>query len=110
MFPQTRALIEKGPASVSEAGPVWFVAGLLDEARVVEIVGLRNLLDDADLEQQGSRFLGEGLPLAGEELLVGGLVLPAQIFGRVAKLLAALLHVGAHHLVGLGLILGDGVH
>ena len=48
MVPQTRTLIGRGPASVCEAGPVWFVADLLDEARVVEIVGLAHEHNSTD--------------------------------------------------------------
>jgi hypothetical protein len=71
-------------------------AVLFDETCVKEIFDLRGRLDDADLEQQIRRFLVEGQEFAREEFLVRGLVLPAQIFCRVAELLAGLFHVGSH--------------
>src|SRR3954451_21775422 len=63
---------------------------LLDEARVIQILDVRDLLDDADFEQEIGGFLVERLEFGLEELLAGGLGLPAQIFGGVAELLAAL--------------------
>src|SRR5436190_1403057 len=66
----------------------------LNEARIRKLRQIRDLLDDADLEQEVGRLLRERVELAGEEGLVGGLVLPAQIFRRVAELLARLLHIG----------------
>ena len=51
---------------------------LLDELRIGQRFHVRLLLDDAGLEQQVGRLRREGLELAGEELLVRGLVLPAQ--------------------------------
>src|ERR1700716_2881831 len=68
-------------------------AGLLDEAGVDDAGDVGDGFDDADLEQQVGGFLGEGLQLAGEELLVRRFVLPAQVLGRVAELLSRLLHV-----------------
>ena len=73
----------------------------LDEPRVGELRQVRHLLDDADLEQQVRRFLGELRVLAGEELLVRRAVLPAQVLLRRLELLAGLLHVGAHDLEAL---------
>ena len=51
----------------------------LDELRVGELASGRAPLDHAGLEQQVGRFLAEGGVLAGEELLVRGAVLPAQV-------------------------------
>src|SRR5213592_3787662 len=47
---------------------------------------IRHLLDDADFHQQVGGFLGEGGMLSAEERLVGVLVLPAKVPGRVAEL------------------------
>ena len=58
-------------------------------------------LDDAGLQQQVGRFLAEGGVLAGEELLVGRAVLPAQVLLAGLERLAALLDVGAHDLEAL---------
>src|SRR6267154_6735686 len=91
---------ERGSASCFDAfssrEPVSTSLGnaLLDEARIKEVVDLRNRFDDADLEQQVCGLLVKGLELAHEEFLVRGLVLPAQIFRRVAELFAGLLHIG----------------
>src|SRR5687768_9091226 len=74
---------------------------LLDVARIDRAVDVGHRLDDADLEQDLAGFLQESLQLAGEEFLVRGLVLPAQVPGRGCELLGALLHVGAHDLVRL---------
>src|SRR5689334_7647925 len=52
----------------------------LDEARVGERGHVGHRLEDADLEQQVGRLLAELSMLAAEEFLVGGLVLPAQVF------------------------------
>src|SRR2546423_12784877 len=52
---------------------------LLDEPRIGQRVEIRHLLDDADFEQQVGGFLAELLELAGEELPVRGLILPAQV-------------------------------
>src|SRR5262245_57171010 len=82
-------------------------SGLLNKSRVGELTQIRNLLDHAGLQQQVGGLLVEGDELAGEERLVGGSVLPAQILRGVAELIARLLHVGAHDLVGLGLVALD---
>src|SRR5687767_13116437 len=96
------------PSATRAPGPTGFsgVKFLLDVARVDRARHVRHRLDDADLEQDLARFLEEALQLAGEEFLVGRLVLPAQVLRRVPELLAALLHVGAHDLVGLLRVLG----
>src|SRR5438477_5602020 len=77
------------------------VKRLLDVARVDGGADVRHGFDDADLYEELTGFLEEGLQLAGEEPLVRGAVLPAQIGGRLAECFAGLLHVGAHDLVGL---------
>src|SRR5262245_7417833 len=84
-----------------EADPA---AALLHEPRVGELREVRYRLDHADLEQQVGGLLREARVFAGEECLVGGLVLPAQVLRRVAELLAGLAHVGPHDVVGLLLV------
>src|SRR5689334_5311858 len=76
------------------------MAQLVDVAGIDNAGDVRSLLDNSDLQEQIGGFLGEGLKLRGEKFLVGGLVLPAQVFCRVAKLLARLLYVGSHDLIG----------
>src|SRR5262245_1890628 len=51
----------------------------LHVTRIRELREVGNLLDHADLQQQVGRLLVEGRELAGEERLVGGAVLPAQV-------------------------------
>src|SRR6185369_14218649 len=79
------------------------------ELRIGERVQIRRLLQDAGFEENVRRVLVELLKLAGEKLLVGGLVLPAQIRGRLAELLARLLGRRAHDLVALGRVLANHV-
>src|SRR5262245_64336342 len=104
--PNTFAL--SGPAARALCGCWPFPHGmgqLVDVAGIDDAGDLRDLLDNPDLQEQIGGFLGEGLKLRGEKFLVGGLVLPAQVFCRVAKLLARLLYVGSHDLICLcGLI------
>src|SRR5712671_2212745 len=91
-----------GPTGLSGVNLV-----LLDVARVDGSFDVRHLLDDADLEQELPCVLQERLQLAGEELLVRGAILPAQVGRRLGERLARLLHVGAHDLVGLLRLLRD---
>src|SRR6266568_1319585 len=65
----------------------------LDEPRVRQRVEIRHLLDDADFEEQVGGLSAELLELAGEELLVRGLILPEEILLRRLELFARLLDV-----------------
>src|SRR5215470_9858243 len=94
-----RAVLPTGTRGVSiDAGRGRPVPSSLDEARVDGGGDVRHALDDAELEEQLSRFLAEGLELAVEELLVRLAVLPAQVRLRLLELLARLLHHRAHDL------------
>src|SRR5262249_17265802 len=99
--PASRAFADAAVAVPARGIRLVYIAGIDDAA------DLGDLVNNADLEQQIGGFLGEGLKLPGEKFLVGGLVLPAQVFCRVAKLLTRLLHVGSHDLVGLRGLLAD---
>src|SRR5437764_14537923 len=81
----------------------------LDEPRIGQRVEIRHLLDDADFEEQVGGFLAELLQLAGEELLVPGPILPAQVLLRRLELFACLLDVGPHDLEALLRLLRDHV-
>src|SRR6187431_2465687 len=86
--------------------------GLTNELRVGELRHVGHRLDDAGFHQQVGGFLAELRVLAGEELLVGGAVLPAQVGLALLERLASLLDVGAHDLEALlriGLDHVDGV-
>ena len=99
--------LSRGRASRRGSASAGASRGSLDEAGVDERFDVGDLLDDADLEQQVGRFLARtACELAGEELLVRRLVLPAQVRRPTCRMLAGLLHVGAHDLVGLRLVLG----
>src|SRR3954464_2014834 len=76
-------------------------AASLDELRVGELRHVGQLLDDSRLHQQLARLLAEGRVLAGEELLVGGAVLPAQVLLAALERIAGLLDVGTHDLEAL---------
>jgi hypothetical protein len=52
----------------------------LNKAGIRKLSEIGNLLDDADLKQQIGRFLVECVELTSEEGLVGGLILPTQVF------------------------------
>src|SRR5215831_20358911 len=93
------------PTSFEQGLGRW--TGLLDEVAVDDVLDLGDLPDSADLHEQVGSFAGEGLQFAGEKLLVCGLVLPAQIFGRAAKLFTSLFDVATHDFIGLGLLLAD---
>src|SRR6202022_4770960 len=82
----------------------WARAASLNEAGIPHLSEIGDLLDPPDLQQQIGCFLVEGMELAREKGPVGGTVLPAQILCRVAELLARLLHVRAHDLVGFLLV------
>src|SRR5437667_11151147 len=83
------------------ASPAAQAGALLDEPRIGQRVEIRHLLDDADFEEQVGGFLAELLQLAGEELLVPGPILPAQVLLRRLELFARLLDVGPHDLEAL---------
>src|SRR3989442_752265 len=55
----------RGPGATGRSG-----FKLLNEAGISQALQIRDLLDDADLEQQIGRFLAELRVFAGEELLV----------------------------------------
>src|SRR3954468_2657965 len=82
----------------------------LEEAGVRQLRHVRHLLDDAGLEQQVRRFLAERSVLAGEELLVGRPVLPAQVILAGFEGFTALLDVGPHDLEAFLRLLLDHLH
>src|SRR5215468_2573281 len=107
----TRAVLPTGTRGVSiDPGRSRSVPPSLDEARVDGGGDVGHALDDAELEEQLSRFLAEGLQLTVEELLVRLPILPAQVGLRLLELLARLLHYRSHDLEALLGLLGDHVH
>ena len=76
---RARAARPAPPASSGFIEPQRPVHASLDELRVGELGHVGHRLDDAGFQQQVGRFLAELRVLAGEELLVRGAVLPAQV-------------------------------
>src|SRR4051812_45017357 len=74
----------RGPGATGSSGRIglsWRRGALFDEAGVDDLARVRHRLDDAEAEQEVGCLLGEGLDVAGEELLVRGLVRPAKVGG-----------------------------
>src|SRR5450755_3968350 len=73
----------------------------LDELRVGQLAQVGDRLDDPGFEKQVGGFLAEGGVLAGEEFLVRGAILPAQVLLASLERLGRLFDVGAHDLEAL---------